>query len=838
MSNTIQDLLIQLGMDTSELNSKLDESWGNISDFAERTTQALEAVGLALGLKELGEEALGAFASVQKASISLTALTGNAELANSQIEQLKALALNESLSFPELLAANQKMTALGFSVAQIQGTLKAAADAAGAMGTDVGAASDAIDRMVLSGNVGARQLVALGLSTTDLAQVMGVAEDQVKKTFMALDQDQRLQVITDSLQKYGGVAGAQANSLAGQWQELKNEVEFAAEDIGKALAPLASDFMTEVREDILPNVKVLIVGLEELAHEFTALSGTAKTALIDIGVALAANPYTAFAVSVLQLANATLSAIEASKAAKQANEDQYSALQRLEVSMHQTGIDTSDLTKQYGQGIISQEQYLQGLTKLAHAFQEAHGLMPAPASTPPAPVPISLPDVTEKTNFKGIPFAEMSTDNAILLDQTKQLGESIAKTESNIASYGLTMAKAGVEIDQTALSDSYFSQQTVNAGIAMGNAEDSIPPVIDQMGNLSKTGELTAESQKEVAKQVGEFGKVLDSLYGKVKPPFDALHESIFQIDKDLASGNFAQIHTIISKLALDDLPSAVKEQDLFVSALEAANAPASELSKQIQLQIQLHAQLGQSMNKEVIQLANLDEKQKIIAASTNVWGKAYQGLLTDINQFGAGLAKNLAAGIVEGQKFGQIFSNIWKQFAEAILTTAITALEQLAVKWIAGLLGISVAQKAANTSAILGEGGVTFAAAFASVMETVPFPFNVALAPAVAGAELGTMLGVALPMAAAAQGAYLTEDMVIAAGADELVLPPNLATGIKGMIESGNTRPGGTGSGTMEPPTGLIDMRGSNFTGVTRDTVDALATSLVRKAIAARALR
>jgi hypothetical protein len=191
-------------------------------------------------LKDFATEALTTYSSVEQAVTALTALTGSATQAGEEIEQLKDLALSDALSFPSLVAADQKMTALGIDAQAIPGILAAAGDAAKATGNDFDTMTGAIDRIALTGTISSRALATLGLSLQDFASALGVSADEVKDKFAEMDPTERVQTITDALGKFAGVAHDTAGSISGEWQNLKTETEFAFEAVGNAIAPVAS----------------------------------------------------------------------------------------------------------------------------------------------------------------------------------------------------------------------------------------------------------------------------------------------------------------------------------------------------------------------------------------------------------------------------------------------------------------------------------------------------------------------------------------------------------------------------------------------------------------------
>ena len=237
------------------------------------------------------EAVLTAYGDIQEATISLTALTGSAQTANTEIAGLESLATSDALSFPSLVAADQKMTALGFSAQQITEALQTAADTAAATGNSFDTVTAAIDRMALSGTAGARQLATLGISTTALGQVMGVASTEVAAAFKALDQTQRLTDLESALSKFQGVAQQTAQSLLGAWQNLQTQFTIAAEAIGQAIAPVIQDLAELGSTVVVPAIKGLVDIFEALPapiQNLAVLVGVLTLALIALAIPVAA----------------------------------------------------------------------------------------------------------------------------------------------------------------------------------------------------------------------------------------------------------------------------------------------------------------------------------------------------------------------------------------------------------------------------------------------------------------------------------------------------------------------------------------------------------------------
>lgn len=222
---------------------------------------SLKGLAIASTIEQIGSASLEAFASLEKATIALGALTGSAAQAQSEIAGLRTMAQDDALSFPSLVNANQRFTALGVVAGQIPSALNAAANAAAAMNSSFDQTSNAMERIVSSGTLSARVLVQLGINLQDVASAMGVSSADVVKDFKAItDEGQRLDILTDAMSKLQGTALAVADSLSGSFQRVQNTMLTAFQEIGEAIAPAAKD-LADLAQVVIPEVGQAIQGL-------------------------------------------------------------------------------------------------------------------------------------------------------------------------------------------------------------------------------------------------------------------------------------------------------------------------------------------------------------------------------------------------------------------------------------------------------------------------------------------------------------------------------------------------------------------------------------------------
>jgi hypothetical protein len=295
--------LQQTAVAETEMATASEEAEGALSQLGHSFLALAEAFVITEGLKEFGQEALAASDSVQHATIALTALTGSAKGASLEVEELEKLGIQDGLALPSVLTAATRMQALLGASAPVPEILAHIADGAAAMNTPLETAVQAFDVMASAGTIMARQLPTIGLSLDGIAQAMnslsGTTEAttaNVKKLFAAMDQSERIEVLTTAFQKFGGIAQQTAEqTFGGQWQKLADQWEQIMRQVGDALLPVIKDLTDLISVDILPWIKGVVDG-------FNSLSPMTKDAVVTLGLVAAALPPLFLAMGALGLA--------------------------------------------------------------------------------------------------------------------------------------------------------------------------------------------------------------------------------------------------------------------------------------------------------------------------------------------------------------------------------------------------------------------------------------------------------------------------------------------------------------------------------------------------------
>ena len=121
-------------------------------------------------------------------------------------------------------------------------------------GSSIESMEGAVQKMVMSGNSGAKMLANLGITSSMLADAMGVTEDQVAETFKSLSESERLEAINKAMGD-----GTQANEMyKDSYAGLKQQADMAM-----------GGLMSSIGQGILPVVNPIIESATGLVKGFT-----------------------------------------------------------------------------------------------------------------------------------------------------------------------------------------------------------------------------------------------------------------------------------------------------------------------------------------------------------------------------------------------------------------------------------------------------------------------------------------------------------------------------------------------------------------------------------------
>ena len=287
-----------------EAGDAATEAETGLSGMAEQLLAVGEALVITEGLREFGTEALNAADNVTRATIALTALTGSGEQAKTTIAGLEELGISDGLSFPSLLTAATRMQAILGPGADVNTLLGDIANGAAVMGTDIVSATTKFDQMATAGTASARTLTQLGLSLQRLSdalnQVNPAADStaaDVAKMFKAMDETDRITVLTTALSRLAGVAQQTAQAtFGGQWTQLANAWDQVMVQVGDDLLPVIHNLIQLTEIDVIPlvqamlrfgevapNLQALTAALGDLSDAITAVNGILPSLTSNFG---------------------------------------------------------------------------------------------------------------------------------------------------------------------------------------------------------------------------------------------------------------------------------------------------------------------------------------------------------------------------------------------------------------------------------------------------------------------------------------------------------------------------------------------------------------------------
>lgn len=282
----------EFGDETQHAGEHAHEAEGGFAAMAEQLLIFGEALAVTEKLAEFGQEALKAYDSMQRATNSLTALTGSAETAREVIEGIEKIAATQPFSFPELAGAAQKMAAFGIEAEKIPELLTAAGNASRATGNSFEAIASALERVSIQGAVTGRQLVQLGVNWGDLAEAAGksISETQAMLKKGGQDAAADLDLLLKTVEQKFSAFSKVPLSISEQWIVLENQIHTVFVDIGEAIAPVIQKIVGWFQSDLVPAIKSLTEWFKQLPEpikDFAVAIGLAIAAIAPLAVGIA-----------------------------------------------------------------------------------------------------------------------------------------------------------------------------------------------------------------------------------------------------------------------------------------------------------------------------------------------------------------------------------------------------------------------------------------------------------------------------------------------------------------------------------------------------------------------
>ena len=399
--------------------------------------------------------------------------------------------------------------------------------------------------------------------------------------------------------------------------------------------------------------------------------------------------------------------------------------------------------------------------------------------------------------------SEDSTVEAAKRTTTELVRESQDRAESSIAAERKSTDERVREIDRMASYDLItFNQRIVLSRQAYDEEQASVTASTAQrIESVKEENAVTLSKIEDEAIKRTAIAQTLaaEEMVGKTLIEQDAIQETLSR--------------------KREAIETEVTEQ--VIKANEIASAKITELQRQLEGAFQTLAEKRKQLDDDATnhEIQNAEKAANVIALSFN---SAFDRMVTTHTSFLATMTRFWDEMVLGFAKMGvQILANWIKTLATQLLYTIVSQTQQTAAvaagqtaqtasvitgqsaQLAATLAGETGKTAAATTGASarsgvgliadlksIGEAAATAAAhSFKWVMEEVPYPANLALAPAAAAATFAAVIAFR-SLASAEHGAVLSEDTLVAAHAKEMFLPPDISTGLQNVINTGAIAP------------------------------------------------
>lgn len=211
-----------------------------------------------------------------------------------------------------------------------------------------------------------------------------------------------------------------------------------------------------------------------------------------------------------------------------------------------------------------------------------------------------------------------------------------------------------------------------------------------------------------------------------------------------------------------------------------------AELNRWLALVTRIYGAGSREYEEAINRMTALDQKYE--AESRRIGNKRLQEWKRVTNQMGHELFAGLNGWLQGTKSFGQAMIESW----DGMVMVIIEQIEKMAAEWIARKVLMAAAskifgleEKKTDFSKGVSNAALAGSAAYASVMEALPYPANMMVAPVVAMSAV--MEGIAIASIGLAgsfdRGGIADEDMIAKVHKKEMVLPPPISTGLQQMF-------------------------------------------------------
>lgn len=302
-ANSAAAQLAGIAADGGENIRAVSASFGELGTTVTSLGYSLLTIGTELsvisaGLIEVGTTALESAGRMEQIRIGFETFAGSVDLGDQKLQELYTLGKNSPFDVEKIVDTGRKLLAVGADAETVTPLIKAmmdtvAATGAGQAGLD--ALTRAFQRMDEEQNVTVRDLRNIAYQVPGALQIVADALDtSISGVFQKarqhmLDAAQVSEALLQGMQdKFGGFSGKMADTLLGQWQELKNNLYDASVTLGTALIPAFKN-LEQAAFGVVDRIADLARKFSELSpatQNFITASGLAVVTISGLTVAV------------------------------------------------------------------------------------------------------------------------------------------------------------------------------------------------------------------------------------------------------------------------------------------------------------------------------------------------------------------------------------------------------------------------------------------------------------------------------------------------------------------------------------------------------------------------
>tara|TARA_Y100000004_G_scaffold39865_1_gene43026 strand:- start:16129 stop:18126 length:1998 start_codon:yes stop_codon:yes gene_type:complete len=417
---------------TGQFQSDLAKSGQAVNKFGSQAAGVGEKLkGLLAPLAGLaGIASAGAFfskgvidaAQLEKDVLAIKTLTGSVDIAEQTMRDLQDFAAGTPFQMQDLTTATKQLLAFGIEASKIQETLTMLGNLAAVSGASVTELAQIFGKVKAQGKVTAETLDQMAERaipvTKALAEHFGVPEEAIRKmvsegkvSFAELQA--ALQGLAGEGGELGNAMAEQANTLAGKYSTLMDNISLLGVEIAQAFLPTMKDLL----DNLIASVQALIKGAKAIKEWGDGLSD-ATGGLISFNSAMKVLKYVAYAAAIpaiIRLIKVIKNLAKAALAAQVSTGVGLVTAVGSLVAMLAVEAGAESIFSSYEDDAESAGEAVNGLIKDVDELKKQGEEISASAITP-----------TEKQT-ESQKFAESATDDQLIAQQQKLREESEAR---------------------------------------------------------------------------------------------------------------------------------------------------------------------------------------------------------------------------------------------------------------------------------------------------------------------------------------------------------------------------------------------------------------------------